>query len=348
MGLFDLFRRNRAQPAPQQKAITTGAPWSVSGWAQGQIPQLGAGINSAGETVNSYTVLQSTAAFACLKLLSDDVAKLPVVVYRELPQGGWSRERSHPVGQLMRRPNRWQTAFAFWQTMVWNHQLRGNAYAVILRDNAGVPTELIPIQADRVGMMVAQDGSIFYTASHKVFTGETITVPAEDMLHVRNYTLGDGYLGVSVTQSASEAFALSLATQKHASSLFGQGTQLGGVLKHPQTISPEAAARLADSWRTAYTGQRNAYKVAILEEGMTFEPMSMSAEEAQLIEARDKSAEEIARIFRVPPHKIGLMGQATFSNLEEQNLAYINETLTSITTPLEQEMEMKCRSSDLI
>lgn len=290
--------------------------------------------SSTGVAVTPATALTSPAVYACVRCLSDDLAKLPVVVRRRVPGGGWRADTGHPLNALLRRPNRWQTAFDLKSFLVTSYCLRGNAYAVILRDGVGQPRRLVPLSPDRVGVYLSPEGWLYYGVSHPL-VGNGITVHQDDMLHVRGMSL-DGYTGISPIAAAAEAIGLSLATQQHGAVLFRQGAQVAGVLKAPGKLSAEAAQRLAQSWQNVHAGVQNSHKTAVLEEGIAFEKISMTSEESQFIATRGFQVIDICRIFRVPPHKVMSLDNAHYANIEQSEIAYAKDALAPIAKRFEE------------
>ena len=296
---------------------------------------LGGYASNTGVPVTPFTALQSAAVYGCTKCISEDIACLPVRVRRKTADGeGWVIDRQHPLNRLFRRPNRLMTAFQFWAYLLTAYCLRGNAYAVIERDRNGAPVELIPVTPDRVTVKLSVvDGSPWYLVNAKQI-GIGVWVAPEDMLHMRNMSV-DGYLGLSPIACAQDVIGLSLAAQQHGAILFRQGGQISGVLKHPGRLSKESTDNLAESWRNTHTGVQNAHKIAVLEEGMTFEKIAITNEDAQFLQTRQFQVTDICRIYRVPPHKLAEFGRATFNNLEQQQQQYIDDCLGPHTDQLE-------------
>ena len=223
--------------------------------------------------------------------------------------GGYRREQQHPLNKLFRRPNRWQTRFEFVSYMLTSLCLRGNAFVVVERDKDANPIELVPIAPDRCTMMLTDDGELWYRINSRRL-GYGLVVPPDDMIHLKNIAM-DGYVGVSPIAIAQDVIGLALATQQHGGILFRQGGQVGGVVSHPGQLSKEAADRIANSWRETHAGVQNAHKVAILEEGMKFDKVAITNEEAQFLESRRFSVLEIGRLYGVPPHRLGELDKAT-------------------------------------
>ena len=296
-------------------------------------------VNHTGVAVTPLTAMQASAVYGCVRCLAEDLAKLPFHVYRALPKGGWGVDPGHRLARLLTRPNRWHTPFDFWSYISVCLNLRGNAYIFVLRDDAGEARALIPINPDRCTTRLSSRGWLYYDIWHPAFRdGEMLTAHQDDMIHVKNTSL-DGFTGLPTITAAAEAMGLSLATQQHGSTLFRQGTQASGVLKHKGNLSQPAQDRLMENWRQRYTGVENANKVLLLEEDMQFEKLSMTSDEAQFLETRKFQVEEICRFFRVPPHKVASLDRATFSNIENQSQAYIDDSLIPMARKIEQGFE---------
>jgi HK97 family phage portal protein len=248
--------------------------------------------------------------------------------------GGYRRELQHPLTKLFRRPNRWQTRFEFVSYMLTSLCLRGNSFVVVERDRDANPIELVPIAPDRCTMMLTDDGELWYRINSRRL-GYGLVVPPDDMIHLKNMSM-DGYVGVSPIACAQDVIGLALATQQHGGILFRQGGQVGGVVKHPGQLSKEAADRIANSWRETHAGVQNAHKVAILEEGMTFDKVAITNEEAQFLETRRFQVLDIARLYGVPPHRLGELDKATLNNIEQQNQQYVDGALKPIADSIEQ------------
>lgn len=324
-------------PAPAVKSGEGG--WSGASPGAAMLSAFGYGINSAGVPVTPYTALTSSAVYACVRCLSDDIAKLPLQMHRRLASGGFAVDLDHPLNRLLRRPNRWQTRFQFMSYWVASLALRGNGCTAILRGPDGAPRALVPLNPDRTTILRSPQGWLYYAFSHALMGDAGYwTLHQDDVMHIKNYSL-DGYTGVSPIYAMGEAIGLSLATQTHGGTLFSQGAQIAGVLKAPKALSPEAAKRMAASWRDVHSGVRNASKTAVLEEGVEFEKIGMTSDEAQFLATRGFQVIDICRGFRVPPHKIQSLDRATFTNIENQNQQYIDDALIPIARQVEETAE---------
>ena len=305
------------------------------GWPQPMLyAALGGYASNTGVPVTPFTALQAAAVYACIRSVSQDMAILKPFVRRCLPSGGYRRELQHPLNKLFRRPNRWQTRFEFVSYMLTSLCLRGNSFVVVERDRDANPIELVPIAPDRCTIMLTDDGELWYRINSRRL-GMGLLVPPDDMIHLKNISM-DGYVGVSPIAVAQDVIGLALATQQHGGVLFRQGGQVGGVISHPGKLSKEAADRIANSWRETHAGVQNAHKVAIIEEGMKFEKVAITNEEAQFLETRRFQVTDICRLYGVPPHRLGELDKATLNNIEQQNQQYVDSALKPIADSIEQ------------
>lgn len=283
------------------------------------------GSNSAsGVAVTPETSMRSAAVLACVRVLAETVAGLPLIVYRR-GKNGRERDTSLPLFNLLTsRPNRYQTAFEFREMLMAHCLLRGNGYAQKVYDGAGRLVELVPLNPTKVEPRLNPDGSLSYRVKTDLF-GE-VSLQSSDVFHIKGLAT-DGIIGVSPITYAREAVGLSIATEDFGARVFSNDAKPGGILEHPGKLSDEAHKRIKDSWQAAHSGLKNAHKVAVLEEGMKWQRIGISNSDSQFIEARKFQIEEIARIFRVPPHLIGHLERATFANIEHQSLEFVQHTM---------------------
>jgi HK97 family phage portal protein len=338
LGLADRSRTPATRTEPSLETKNDAAVTSTLGglgWPQPMLyAALGGYASNTGVPVTPFTALQASAVYACIRMISQDMAMLKPFVRRTLVNGGYRRELQHPLGKLFRRPNRWQTPFEFISYMITSLCLRGNAFVVVERDKDANPIELVPIAPDRCSIMLTEDGELWYRINSRRL-GDGLLVPPDDMIHLKNISL-DGYVGASPIAIAQDIVGLALATQQHGGILFRQGGQISGTISHPGKLSKEAADRLANSWRETHAGVQNAHKTAILEEGMKFEKSAITNEEAQFLETRRFQVLEIARLYGVPPHRLGELDKATLNNIEQQNQQYVDSALKPIARSIEQ------------
>lgn len=288
-------------------------------------------------TVDHDTALTLSALFAAVRLISEDIAKLPWQAYRRTAENQRERVRNSRVEYLLdQRPNNEMTAFSFRETLVAWALTWGNGYAEIQRDAGNRPVALWPIGPDRVECK-RDDNGIYYEVSNG--SGPKSIIGPENIYHLHG--LGyDGLTGYSVISYAARSVGLGMAADQFGASFFGNNAVLGGYLEHPGKLGETAYDRLKD-WVNQRKGPNEAFKPAILEEGMKWTQAGIPPEDAQFIEARKLTVNDMARWFRVPPHKIGDLERATFSNIEEQSISYVNDTLVSWVTRLEQEAQFK-------
>lgn len=284
----------------------------------------GGGPTASGEPVSPQTAMRIGAVFACVRVVSEDVAKLPLILYRRRSDGGKDRATEHPLYQLLgTRPNALQTSFE-WREMQQAHvEMRGNGYSYIGRDFRGRPIALQPMHPDKVTVMKAADGAPFYRWQPD--NGPAETLSASEVLHVRGLSL-DGYVGLSTIAQAREAIGMAAAAEKYGAQFFANDAQPRGILYHPNTLSDKAQANVESDWQKQKS-KKDRHKIAVLEEGMRYQQLGLSNDEAQFLETRNLQREEIASFFRVPQHKIGILTRSTFSNIEQQSLEYVTDSL---------------------
>jgi len=285
---------------------------------------FGGGASSSGIVVNPQTALQASTVYACVQVLAQSIAMLPCILYQKNKDGSKTIAENHPLFALLHdQPNDWQTSVEFMEMLIASLCLRGNAYAYINRTSTGRVVELLPLHPDMVRVNMGTGFKLDYQVT--LPDGSFQSLGPGELFHIRGLTL-NGWLGISPIAYARESIGLSLATEKFGSQLFRNGAKMGGVLEHPNKIGQEAYSRLKDSFDNAYNGE-NSHKTAILEEGMKFTKISMSADDSQFLETRKFQRSEIASIFRVPPHMIGDLERATFSNIEQMSLEFVSYTL---------------------
>lgn len=279
---------------------------------------------SSGVRVNGATALRSTPVWAAIRCISEDLSSLPLLTYRRLPRGK-SRAPAHPLFTLLHdAPNPEQTAFEFWELAIGNMLVAGNSINFIELDQAGRPTELWPLRPDQIQVQRDDNGELVYIWSPS--SQESRLFPADRILHLKAFSR-NGFWGLSPIDVAREAIGLGLATEEYGARFFSNDATPGGVLEHPGSLSKEALAHLRDTYEAHHTGLSQSHKTLILEEGMKWSQTTVTPENAQFLETRKFQVTEVARIFRVPPHKIADMDRATFSNIEEQNIDYVVSTI---------------------
>ena len=307
------------------------------------------GQTSAGYAVNERSAMQVTAVYACVRILAEAIAGLPLGVYRYTENGSKEKVPDHPLYALLHdEPNPEMTSFIFRETMMSHLLLWGNAYAQIIRDGRGQVLGLYPLLPSKMDVSRADNGELVYTYSRGMDEygskkrTEQVELRRDDVMHIPGLSF-DGLIGYSPIAMAKNAIGMALATEEYGSTFFANGATPGGVLEHPGVVKDPA--HLRESWHAQFSG-RNSHNVAVLEEGMTFHPMSIPPEEAQFLETRKFQIDEIARIFRVPPHMVGDLEKSSFSNIEQQSLEFVKYTLDPWVIRWEQAMHQALLKPD--
>jgi HK97 family phage portal protein len=326
-------------------------PAGSGGW-MGSVGSTG-GPSEAGPTINPQTALALTAVQRAVTLLSESIAQLPCRLYQaEKSKLGDSRKlvTDHPAHRVISlQPNGWMTPFQVHEYKQHSMGLRGNAFALKDLDTDGSIKSIYPLHPDRVQIMVSPEDRMPYFHVLAAPDGLYGVFPLRQMHHVR--WIGDNvYAGLSPISVHKEALGIVAASERHTARVFGNGTRLSGVITRPQAspgIKDQAAIdKILADWKKKYAGSANAGEVALLQEGMDFKALSMSNEDAQLIEARGYGVRDVARIYGIPPHKLGDLSEATFSNIEQQSLEFVVYTLMPWIKRHEEAMERDFLTAD--
>lgn len=292
----------------------------------------------AGVTVSETTALTYSAVFAAVRVLAESVASLPWILYARDGEGR-RRATDHPLYEVIHtRPNDRMTAMELYEVMMTHLCLWGNAYCEIERTRGGRVVALWPLIPSRVTVRSEwMDGVEVLMYDYVMPSGGTVTLPQWDVLHVRG--LGtDGYRGLSPIGLMRQTIGLGLAAQEFGSRFFSNGARPSVLLEHPGHLSDGAVARLRRQFEESYSGLERAHRVAILEEGMRPHTIGIPPDDAQFLETRRFQVEEIARIYRVPPHMLGDLERATFSNIEHQSISFVTHSLRPWLVRIEQAM----------
>lgn len=288
------------------------------------------GGTTSGKPVNEHTAMQMTAVYSCVRILAEAVAGLPLHLYKYTESGGKEKAISHPLYFLLHdEPNPEMSSFVFRETLMTHLLLWGNAYAQIIRNGKGEVIALYPLMPNRMSVDRDSSGSLYYSYTRysdeaPTMNGVTVTLRPSDVFHIPGLGF-DGLVGYSPIAMAKNAIGMAIACEEYGAKFFANGAAPGGVLEHPGTIKDPQKVR--DSWNAAYQGSSNSHRVAVLEEGMKYQPIGISPEQAQFLETRKFQINEIARIFRVPPHMVGDLEKSSFSNIEQQSLEFVKYTL---------------------
>ena len=330
MGIKSLFGFGQARDKPVDKAVDAGYSFLF-------------GRTTSGKPVNERTAMQATAVYACVRILAEAVASLPLHVYEYQDDGGKKLVHDHPLYYLLHdEPNPEMTSFVFRETLMSHLLIWGNAYAQIIRDGAGRVLGLYPLLPDKMDVQRDDKGNIYYVYSRNSDENPmfkeygNIRLKAEDVLHIPGLGF-DGLIGYSPIAMAKNAVGMTLACEEYGASFFANGANPGGVLEHPGVLKDPSKVR--ESWNSVYRGVNNAHKIAVLEEGMKYQQIGIPPEEAQFLETRKFQINEIARLYRIPPHMVGDLDKSSFSNIEQQSLEFVKYTLDPWVIRWEQSLQ---------
>lgn len=330
MGIKSLFGFGQARDKPVDKAADAGYSFLF-------------GRTTSGKPVNERTAMQTTAVYACVRILAEAVASLPLHVYEYQDDGGKKLVHDHPLYYLLHdEPNPEMTSFVFRETLMSHLLIWGNAYAQIIRDGAGRVLGLYPLLPDKMDVQRDDRGNIYYVYSRNSDENPMfkeygdIRLKAEDVLHIPGLGF-DGLIGYSPIAMAKNAVGMTLACEEYGASFFANGANPGGVLEHPGVLKDPSKVR--ESWNSVYRGVNNAHKIAVLEEGMKYQQIGIPPEEAQFLETRKFQINEIARLYRIPPHMVGDLDKSSFSNIEQQSLEFVKYTLDPWVLRWEQSLQ---------
>ena len=291
------------------------------------------GSSVAGKSVTARTAIQVSTVYACVRVIAETVASLPLHLYEETDEGS-RKAVKHPLYRLLHdEPNPEMTSFVLRETLLSHMLLWGNAYCQIIRNGRGQIISLYPLLPDRMEVDRDKNGSLIYI--YATADGKRTSIQPINILHIPGMGF-DGIVGYSPIAMEKNAIGLGMAAEEYGSRFFSNGATPSGVLTHPNTVKNPAGLR--HSWNAAYGGNANAGRVAILEEGLKFERISMPNNEAQFLETRKFQVSEICRIFRVPPHLVGDLEHATFSNIEHQSISFGVHTIRPWLVRMEQSM----------
>jgi len=291
------------------------------------------GTSSSGKTVNERTALQTTTVYACVRILAETIASLPFHTYR-YTSSGKEKAMDHPIYYLLHsEPNPEMTSFVFRETLMGHLLLWGNAYAQIIRDGRGKVVGLYPLLPNKMIVNRNDQGQLYYQYEKD---GQNYFLRNYEVLHIPGLGF-DGLIGYSPIAMSKNAIGMAIATEEYGAKFFANGANPGGVLEHPGVVKDPA--RIRESWNAVYQGSSNAHRVAVLEEGMKFQSIGIPPEQAQFLETRKFQINEIARIFRIPPHMIGDLEKSSFSNIEQQSLEFVMYTLDPWVVRWEQAMQ---------
>jgi len=302
-----------------------------------------AGPTKAGTYVDERTAMQTAAVYACVRVIAEAIAPLPLHVYR-YENGGMSLDPEHHLYEILHdAPNEEMTSFSFRETLMSHLLLYGNAYSQILRDGRGQVRGLYPLLPNKMDVKRGDDGRLYYTywrdydETRPQEKSGGIAFTRDEILHIPGLS-HDGISGYSPIDLARNAVGLAVATEEYGSAFFKNGANPGAILEHPGQLEKPDQIRL--TWEALYQGGGNGHRLAVLEDGMKFKAVAISPENAQFLETRKFQINEIARIFRVPLHMIGDLDKSSFNNIEQQSMEFVKYTLDPWVVRWEQAMRL--------
>ncbi len=299
---------------------------------QGFLPSLAGSSSATGLIISQGTAMSISTVYACVSIRSKDVARCQPRLLKENSARSAEHVKDHPVAKLFVRPNWMQTWMDFALQMHAAYLLKGNAYAVILRNGKGEPVALIPINPDGVTILEAIDGSIFYQVTRfglfqmAALRGLPTMIPEEDILHIRGMSF-NMLLGVSLIGIARDSFGLAMGLEQQAARFMAAGARPSGVLQTAKTLSLDAAKRLRDQWESLRAGIQNVGRTAILEDGLEWKPMQLNSVDLEFIAQRNFATADIARWFDMPLYKLAVPQEMARIKFDEADQAYVNTTI---------------------
>lgn len=288
------------------------------------------GMSSSGENVTEQTAMQQTAIYGCVRILSEAIASLPLNLYIYNDAGSKEKLYKEKLYYLLHdEPNPEMTSFVFRETLMSHLLLWGNAYAQKIWNGKGELVALYPLLPDRMTVDRDEAGEIIYRYTQYydeagIIRKSPVILTRDEVFHIPGLGF-DGIQGYSPIAMCKNAIGISIACEQFGSKFFANGATPGGVLEHPGVIKDPEKVR--KNWNSTFGGARNSGKVAVLEEGMKYHPISIPPEDAQFLETRKFQINEIARIYRVPPHMLADLEKSSFSNIEQMSLEFVKYTL---------------------
>ena len=287
---------------------------------------------TSGIHINDTVALGIPAVYACVRVLTEAIASLPLITYERLPNGDRERARDFSLFRLLHdEPNPLMTSFELRELLVGHLCLRGNAYCFTERQDGEV-VALWPLHPDRVTVEVSGRELLY---KHQPSDGPEKTYPMADMLHIRGLS-SDGIIGYSPLTLLRDSFGYAKAVNEYAASYFKNDASPGGILSTPAALSAQAFTNLREAWTTGHAGKGKHHRVAILDNDLKWEQIGISPQDSQLIESQKFSVVEIARVFRVPLNLVMDYERSTYSNVTEQNRSFLTHTLQPWLTRIEQ------------
>ena len=306
---------------------------------------FGGGTTDAGVQVTPKSALGYAPLWRAINLVSGDAAKLPLNVYRRLPDGGKEIAKQHPAYKLLnRKASVLSDAMSFRECLTAHALLRGNGYAAIQRNNRLEPVALLVLDPTETHPAVMNDEPWYITSAG----GESVRLPARDVLHLRGLS-NDGFIGYDIITLMADALGVGMAAQKFGARFFGQGANMSGLLMVPGHFPEEKIRNTLEAWQNMATGLTKSHKVALLQDGVQFKSMSIAPEQAQFLQTRQfEISATVANIIGCPPHKLGAPVNNSYSSLEAENQSYLDECLDRWLKKWENECSLKLLSQTQI
>lgn len=297
-------------------------------------PAFNMGQSIAGKMVNERSSMQITAVFACVRIIAETVASLPLHTYRYVGEGK-EKVYTHPLYRLLHdEPNPEMSSFTLRESFMTHLLLWGNSYSQIIRNGKGDVLALYPLLPDRTNVDRDEHGELYYSYRKE---GQTHYLGADEVLHIPGLGF-DGIIGYSPIALAKNAIGLNIAAEEYGARFFANNATPSGILSTPGILKhPE---KVKDAWQATYGGS-NIHKVAVLEEDLKYQTISMSNSDSQFLEVRKFQIEEICRIFQVPPHLVADLSKSSFSNIENQSISFVVHTIRPWLVRIEQAMNKK-------
>jgi HK97 family phage portal protein len=322
MGFWSRIADFARQRAGEPGGVGNETLWGE--WGEG-------GGTASGVPVTTSSAMRHVAVMACVSILAGDVAKIPLDVFKRLSNGGKEVLKDHYLHRLLRAPNDWQDGFEFKEMLQASLVLRGNGYAVAVRNGRGVPLYMVPIHPDRVGLFEAPSGEYFYFVTRNglhemaMLRDKPLMIPSYDMLHLRWMPLWNSLLGTSRLGLVRQSIGVSIGLEEHQARFIGQGARTGGVLSTDQKFAnKEVREQLREEWQRLQAGPKNSGATAILEQGLKWQPLGLSMVDAQFIDSRKFQLRDVARAFEVPPYKLAIEGESEGPAMVQMGQQYLN------------------------
>ncbi|TCP32179.1 HK97 family phage portal protein [Scopulibacillus darangshiensis] len=327
MLLRNLFEKRELNPTD----VTNPQQWFVD--------SIGGTPTSSGISINGDNALMNSNVFTCASILGGDIGKLPIQVFKKT-RNGVQKDTKHPVAKLLgTRPNPYMSAYTFKELMEVHAAVWGNGYAYIDWGPDGYPVALWPLDPSLTDVLVdTNTNQVWYVTT--VPGNDVRKIPWYDVLHYKGISKS-GLKGITPISVLREEIANQQVSKKFIGSFYANGTTTKGILKVPQPLKSPAKDKVREEWQKANSGLDNSHKIAILDGGLEYQDLGMPLKDAEFIETQKFGILEIAKLYKIPPHKLGQLDRATFSNIEQQSLDYVKNTLQPIITNWEQENNFK-------